>query len=72
MTPTRIMVLGTVIFAAQIVRSGAADVFRMPAGQISLEFVVVGDPGKCSGHAGVEHFGRTTGCGRLRLPERQI
>ena len=45
MTPTRIMVLGTVIFAAQIVRSGAADVFRMPAGQISLEFVVVGDPG---------------------------
>jgi formylglycine-generating enzyme required for sulfatase activity len=45
MTRTRIMVLGAVIFAAQIVRTAAADVFHMPAGQISLQFVTVGDPG---------------------------
>ena len=72
MTPTRIMVLGTVIFAAQIVRSGAADVFHMPAGQISLAIRHRGRSGQCSGHAGVEHFGRTTGRGRLRLSDRQI
>ncbi len=45
MMRTRILVLGTVVFAAQIVRSGAADVFHMPAGQTSLQLVTVGDPG---------------------------
>ena len=64
---SRQMVIGLAMVSLALTAGTArADVFNMPAGQTSLQFVTVGDPGNAADHT---HRLRL---GRLHLPDGQV